>query len=97
MRVWLINTGWYGGSYGVGKRFPLDVTRTIIRKIQSNQLQETQFVKDEYFDLSIPSYIESIDSKILSPINAWEDKLAFAETARKLSQSFKDQLQKLRG
>ena len=97
IKVWLINTGWYGGSYGVGKRFPLDVTRTIIRKIQSNQLQETQFVKDEYFDLSIPSYIESIDSKILSPINAWEDKLAFAETARKLSQSFKDQLQKLRG
>lgn len=95
IKVWLINTGWYGGSYGVGKRFPLSVTRSIIRKIQAGQLESAQFIKDEYFDLNVPTFIESIDSSILSPINAWSDKEAYGKTAAKLSESFKTQLRKL--
>lgn len=97
IKVWLINTGWYGGSYGVGTRFPLSITRTIIRKIQAGQLDHAQFIKDEYFDLNIPVSIESIDSSILSPANAWSDKEAYVKTAKKLAESFKMQLQKLRG
>lgn len=96
IKVWLINTGWYGGSYGVGKRFPLEVTRKIIRKIQAGELDNAQFVKDEYFDLKIPAFIESIDKSILFPANAWSDQTAFRETAIKLSESFKVQLAKLR-
>lgn len=97
IKVWLINTGWYGGSYGVGSRFPIKVTREIIRKIQANQLEGTTFVNDEIFGLKVPTAIESIDPSLLIPMNAWKDKEAYSLTAKKLAQSFNQQLEKLQG
>lgn len=95
INVWLINTGWYGGGYGVGQRFPLKVTRAIIRAIQADKLKETSFIKDKIFDLNVPEKIESIDSSILLPLNAWKDKEAYYAAANKLNDSFKSQLEKL--
>ena len=97
IKVWLINTGWYGGSYGTGTRFPLKTTRTIIRAIQAGELANAQFVKDEYFDLNIPLAVNGVETSILSPANAWSDKEAYKTTAKKLAESFKMQLLKLRG
>lgn len=96
IRVWLINTGWYAGSYGTGARFPLKVTRNIIRQIQSGKLNNVEFITDKIFNLKIPQVVEFVDSSILIPENAWADKGKYQEVAKKLASSFEDQLKKMR-
>lgn len=97
IKVWLINTGWYGGGYGVGKRFPLKVTRAIIRHIQAGNCKNAEFIKDQTFDLNVPKHIEGIDSTLLIPANAWKNKTEYQKAATTLSDSFKTQLSKMRG
>lgn len=96
IKVWLINTGWSGGSYGIGNRFPLKTTRTIIREIQKGKLNNSEFIYDEIFQLKIPKTIEGVDLDILVPQNAWANKVDYQTTARKLAESFKEQLIKLK-
>lgn len=96
IKVWLINTGWYGGSYGTGKRFPLNVTRTIIREIQANKLEHSEFVHDEIFQLQIPKAINHIDPEILVPQNAWGNKDEYKKMASQLAADFKEQLIKMK-
>lgn len=95
IKVWLINTGWYGGSYGTGSRFPLKTTRSIIRQIQDGKLDNCEFSLEEIFGLKIPKSIDLIDDKILDPKNAWADKDQYEQVARVLSDSFKEQLKKI--
>ncbi len=97
IKIWLVNTGWYGGAYGVGQRFPLKVTRNLIRQIQQGKLDKATFAKDEVFGLSIPQEVEGIDSKILNPKNAWSNTAEYMTTARKLEDSFRAQLIKMKG
>jgi phosphoenolpyruvate carboxykinase (ATP) len=86
--AYLVNTGWIGGGYGVGKRISLKDTRTIISAILNNELLscDTEIVKP--FNLSIPKYINNLDSVILNPENAWADKVAYQTNARQLADSF---------
>lgn len=88
MKVWLINTGWTGGAYGVGERFPLKVTRRIIDAIQTKELNTAQFEKEEMFGLEVPKEIKDVDAKLLNPRLTWSDSDAFKATAQKLSQMF---------
>ena len=97
IKIWLINTGWFGGSYGVGKRFSLKVTRGIIRQIQQGNLDQATFTKDDIFGLSIPNAVEGVDSKVLNPKKAWENENDYTIAAKKLEQSFRDQLIKMKG
>lgn len=94
IKVWLINTGWYGGSYGEGSCFPLAVTRNIIRQIQSDKLNNVEFVEDEIFHLQIPQTVELVDSSILIPKNAWKNKEEYHRVASNLASAFKMQLDK---
>lgn len=96
IKIWLINTGWYGGSYGVGKRFPLKITRNIIRQIQQGKLEGAKFTKDDFFGLSVPGSVEGVDSKILNPKNAWDNQGEYAVAAKKLEESFRAQLVKMK-
>ncbi|MDO9184327.1 MAG: phosphoenolpyruvate carboxykinase (ATP) [Bacteriovorax sp.] len=96
INVWLINTGWYGGSFGEGNRFPLKVTRSIIRQIQSNKLDKVEFSTDEIFKLQIPNFIEGIDTKLLIPQNSWKNSSDYLEIANRLAESFKTQLENLK-
>ncbi len=96
INVWLINTGWFGGPYGTGKRFPLKTTRAIIRQIQDNKVNISDFVMDEIFNLKIPKTIEGVESSLLISQNAWEDKVAYQKAATQLSASFNQQLIKLK-
>lgn len=96
IKVWLINTGWYGGSYGVGSRFPLKVTRNIIRAVQAGRLENASFIQDEIFQLSIPESVESVDQTILVPRNAWANKEEYLQAAQKLAKSFQEQLVKIK-
>lgn len=97
IKIWLINTGWYGGAFGVGQRFSLKITRNIIRQIQQGKLDHVNFTKDDVFGLSIPDSVEGVDSKVLNPKKAWANQDEYTVTAKKLEQSFRDQLVKMKG
>jgi phosphoenolpyruvate carboxykinase (ATP) len=95
IKVWLINTGWYGGGYGVGERFPLSITRDIVRAIQNHELDQAEFSYDEIFKVQVPTKVRKLDSKILLPRNAWKNPVEYESTAKKLAESFDSQLKKI--
>ena len=88
-KVWLVNTGWSGGSYGVGERFSLKYTRAIIDAILCNTLSDVQYEND-VFGLSFPTSCEGVPSEVLNPVNTWSDKSSFAKTAKKLANLFEN-------
>lgn len=92
--VWLINTGWTGGAYGVGKRFPLKITREIIRSIQANELNNTPFEKDPIFGFNIPCKLRDVSTSVLNPQKAWTDEALFIKNAQNLASSFHTQMKK---
>src|SRR3954466_4283230 len=81
---WLVNTGWTAGKYGVGRRMPIKVTRTLLTGALDGSLKNAQFRTDKYFGFAVPTSVPGIDTKILNPDQTWADKKAFDETARKL-------------
>lgn len=92
--VWLINTGWSGGKFGVGKRMSLKVTRRILDAIHDGTLEKVEYQTMPGFNLNVPKSIDGVDSKILMPINTWSDKNAYKEQANKLVQQFKQNFKK---
>lgn len=86
--VWLINTGWIGGGYGIGKRIDLAYTRTMINAIHEGLFQEVTFNTEPYFNLSIPTTCFDIPTTILNPIEAWSNKEAYTVQAQKLKALF---------
>ena len=87
--AFLVNTGWIGGAYGVGKRISLKNTRTIINAILSGELNDIDTHTTMTFRLSIPKHVEGLDDQsILNPFNCWEDPDAFHEIAKDLAQQF---------
>ncbi|KAL2471516.1 Phosphoenolpyruvate carboxykinase [ATP] [Abeliophyllum distichum] len=86
---WLVNTGWSGGSYGLGSRIKLSYTRKIIDAIHSGALLEANYTKTEVFGLEIPTEIEGLPSEILDPVNTWADKKTYNDTLLKLGGLFK--------
>lgn len=91
--VWLINTGWIGGGWGVGQRISLKYTRAIIKAILYNKLNNVEWKTHEVFDLSIPMSCPGVPSNILDPKFTWIDKdyylLQARELARKFTENFK--------
>ena len=86
-KVWLVNTGWSGGAYGVGERFSLKYTRAIIDAILGNELNDVRYDTD-VFGLSFPTSCKGVPSEVLNPVNTWSDKSSFANTAKKLADLF---------
>lgn len=92
--VWLVNTGWSGGQYGVGKRMSLKVTRAILDAIHDGSLEKEQYETIPGFNLSVPKKCSGVDAKILNPINTWEHKSVFTLTSKKLAGQFIDNFEK---
>ena len=84
----LVNTGWSGGSYGVGKRMSIKATRACINAILDGSIAKCEFENFEVFNLAIPKALEGVDNVLLNPINTWEDKNAYIETRDKLALMF---------
>ena len=87
--AYLVNTGWTGGSYGIGNRISLKNTRAIIDAILDGSIEDSEFETTKYFKLQIPKTLPNVNSEILNPRNAWKDKDAYQETAVKLAKEFK--------
>jgi phosphoenolpyruvate carboxykinase (ATP) len=92
--AWLINTGWTGGAYGIGKRMSLKNTRAIIDAIHDGSLAQAEFVTDPVFGLAVPTSCPNVPSEILTPRNTWADKTAYDTQATKLARLFNQNFEK---
>jgi len=79
VNVWLINTGWTGGRYGVGKRMNLRSTRAIIDAIHDGTLEAAEYKTQPVFNLKIPTHVKGVPDEVLNPKNTWSDKNAYDE------------------
>jgi phosphoenolpyruvate carboxykinase (ATP) len=86
--VWLINTGWTGGPYGVGQRMRLPYTRAMIKAVLSGKLDTITFQVCQPFGLAIPTTCPDVPSECLNPVGTWSDPAAFENQARQLVASF---------
>ena len=86
--VYLVNTGWSGGPYGVGERMDINITRSIVTACLNGSLDKVEYEENEQFHLLIPKTCPNVDSKILDPINTWSDRAAFRYRAEKLAEEF---------
>ena len=92
--VYLVNTGWYGGSGSDGKRFPIPVTRSIVHAIQSGQLEECKTDHLEILNLDIPTAIPNVDAYYINPRKAWKDVEAYDKEARRIATLFTSNISK---
>ncbi|MDA3866510.1 MAG: phosphoenolpyruvate carboxykinase (ATP) [Salinivirgaceae bacterium] len=96
-KVYLINTGWSGGKYGVGSRIKLKFTRAMVDAALNGELESANYVKDELFHLSVPTSVSNVPDEILIPKNTWADKAEYEKTAKMLAQKFSDNFDKSYG
>ena len=87
-QCWLINTGWWGGPYGVGKRIDLHITRQILHHCINDSFDDKSFAKSKVLDLVFPKYIKDNKEINLDPLDKWDNKEAYRITAKKLNQLF---------
>ncbi|MHA6252295.1 phosphoenolpyruvate carboxykinase (ATP) [Oceanobacillus sp. CAU 1775] len=92
--VFLVNTGWTGGSYGVGSRMKLSYTRAMIHAALEGELNNIETITDEVFGLQIPVHVAGVPDEVLVPKNTWEDKTAYDEAAKALAGEFHKNFEK---
>ncbi|MBW4437001.1 MAG: phosphoenolpyruvate carboxykinase [Pleurocapsa minor GSE-CHR-MK-17-07R] len=92
--VWLVNTGWSGGSYGVGNRMSLKVTRAIITAVLDGSLENVPTTVDPIFGLQIPVSVPNVPTEILNPRNTWASGEAYDTKARELAAKFRNNFAK---
>jgi len=91
---WLVNTGWTGGKYGVGRRMPIKVTRALLNAALDGSLAGGEFREDPYFGFEVPVSVPGVDPAILDPRGTWADKGDYDATANKLVRLFIDNFAK---
>jgi phosphoenolpyruvate carboxykinase (ATP) len=87
--VWLVNTGWSGGPYGVGKRMKLAYTRAMVKAALSGGIDPASFRTDPVFGLSVPTAVPGVPSDVLNPRGTWPDGAAYDQQASKLAEMFR--------
>jgi phosphoenolpyruvate carboxykinase (ATP) len=92
--VWLVNTGWSGGPYGVGKRMKLGYTRAMVRAALAGQLDQVPTQTDERFGLAVPLQIAGVPTEVMRPRDTWSDPAAYDAQAKKLADMFKKNFEK---
>jgi phosphoenolpyruvate carboxykinase (ATP) len=90
VRTWLINTGWTGGPYGVGRRIPLEQTRAIVRAAVSGALDGIPTTREPVFGLEIPLDVPGVPAEILRPRDTWPDPAAYDAQAARVAELFRE-------
>ncbi|WP_042474424.1 phosphoenolpyruvate carboxykinase (ATP) [Bacillus ndiopicus] len=93
-QVFLVNTGWTGGEYGVGSRMKLSYTRAMVRAAIDGKLNNVETTQDAVFGLHIPTAIEGVPSEVLNPRDAWADKDSYDAKAKDLANLFNENFKK---
>ena len=96
-QVYLINTGWSGGAYGVGKRMDINLTRKMVDAALNGSLANVEYDYDDLFHLNIPKSCPGVPAEILKPKNTWADKQAYDTQAKMLAKKFSDAFDKAYG
>jgi phosphoenolpyruvate carboxykinase (ATP) len=94
VNVWLVNTGWTGGPYGVGSRMKLKYTRAMIAAALEGGLNDVEFEKHPIFNLMMPKSCPNVPSEVLNPRETWADKDKYDAKAIELAKSFKENFAK---
>ena len=89
-KCWLVNTGWSGGGYGVGKRMEIQHTRAMVNAALDGQLAKGSFTPDPNFGVLVPDSCPDVPDDVLNPRNTWKDKDAYDKQAKELRQLFED-------
>ncbi len=97
INVWLINTGWTGGSYGTGERIKLNYTRAIITAALNGDLKHVKYKEHNIFGLQMPLQCPGVPSEILDPSHTWKSKTNYEETAIKLAMAFTKNFEQYKG
>jgi phosphoenolpyruvate carboxykinase (ATP) len=88
--VYLLNTGWSGGPYGVGSRFKLAYTRAMVTAILNGSLKTAETVTDPVFGLHVPKHVHGVPDNVLTPRSTWKDASAYDAAAKKLAHLFRE-------
>lgn len=95
VNVWLVNTGWSGGGFGVGSRMKIAYTRAMIRAALNGDFENILFNKHEIFGLEMPQTCPNVPEEILSPRNTWADKEAYDQKANELKKAFEENYKRI--
>ena len=93
---WLVNTGWTGGKYGIGRRMPIKVTRALLTAALDGSLRNVEFRTDQYFGFAVPTALPGVRAEILDPVKTWKDKAEFDKTARSAGRHVPEELRQVR-
>ncbi len=94
INVWLVNTGWSGGGYGVGSRMKLSFTRAMLTAALNGELDSIEYTKHPVFGVQMPNTCPNVPQEILHPRNTWADKAAYDQTANALADKFNENFKK---
>ena len=94
VNVWLVNTGWSGGAYGVGSRMSLKYTRALITAALNGELDNVTYQNHEIFGVAMPTKCPGVPNEILSPRNTWTDKEGYDQKANHLAAAFNKNFEK---
>ncbi|MFO8129025.1 MAG: phosphoenolpyruvate carboxykinase (ATP) [Bacteroidales bacterium] len=95
--VYLINTGWSGGAYGVGNRIDITLTRAMVNAALSGDLRDVEYEENTLFHLNVPKSCPGVPTGMLNPKNTWEDKIAYEKQAGILAKEFSKAFDKAYG
>jgi phosphoenolpyruvate carboxykinase (ATP) len=94
VKVFLVNTGWTGGEYGVGSRMKLAYTRAMVQAALEGELEHVETIKDEIFGLEIPLHVPGVPDDVLQPQKTWADPEAYEKKAKELAAKFRENFKK---
>lgn len=94
VKVWLVNTGWTGGPFGIGSRMSLKYTRAMITAALNNELDDVEYVAHPVYGVEMPTTCPGVPSELLNPRNTWEDKAKYDEKANQLARLFNENFKK---
>jgi phosphoenolpyruvate carboxykinase (ATP) len=95
-QTWLINTGWTGGKFGVGKRISIKETRQMVRAVLNDSLGEVTFRTDPVFGFEVPTTAPGVDERLLTPRDCWADPSAYDATCEMIAEKFRTNFQQFR-
>lgn len=95
-KVYLINTGWVAGGYGVGERIKLSYTREMVNAVINGTIDNVEFYEHSVFKLFIPKTCPNVPAEVLNPRELWADKEAYDKKVLELAESFKENFKKFK-
>jgi len=94
VHCWLVNTGWIGGSYGIGKRISIKYTRALLNAALSGKLLNVEYYCDPVFGFQVPKSCEDVPSNILNPADSWPNKEMYMQRYRELASRYIENFKK---